>query len=86
MGILPLIFPEGETAESLGLTGKETFTISGIADNLVPFKKMKVRAESEDGSAIEFEAKARLDSEIEVEYFKNGGILKYVLGDMLSKK
>jgi len=85
MGILPLVFSEGETADSLGLKGNEIFTITGIADNLVPFKKMKVRTESEDGSVIEFEAKARLDSEIEVEYFKSGGILQYVLGDMLAK-
>lgn len=85
MGVLPLVFSEGEMADSLGLKGNEIFTITGIADNLVPFKKMKVRAESEDGSVIEFEAKARLDSEIEVEYFKSGGILQYVLGDMLAK-
>ena len=70
MGILPLVFSEGETADSLGLKGNEIFTITGIADNLVPFKKMKDRTESEDGSVIEFEAKARLDSEIEVEYFR----------------
>jgi aconitate hydratase len=85
MGILPLIFPEGETAGSLGLTGTEKYTITGIAENLVPFKKMKVRAEREDGTVVEFEAKSRLDSEIEVEYFKSGGILQYVLGDMLTK-
>ena len=79
MGVLPLEFPEGESAESLGLSGKETFTITGIAENLVPFKKIKVSAVKESGEKVEFDAKARLDSEIDVEYFKNGGILQYVL-------
>jgi len=79
MGVLPLEFPEGESAESLGLSGKETFTITGIAENLVPFKKIKVSALKESGEKVEFDAKARLDSEIDVEYFKNGGILQYVL-------
>lgn len=83
MGVLPLLFPEGQTAESLGLTGKETFTITGIEHDLVPFKMMKVSAQKEDGSVIEFDSKARLDSDIEVEYFKNGGILQYVLRSYL---
>jgi len=83
MGILPMVFLEGQTPDSLGLTGKEIFNIMGIENDLVPFKKMKVTAQKEDGTVIEFEAKSRLDSEIEVEYYKNGGILQYVLRSYL---
>lgn len=85
MGVLPLEFPEGESAESLGLSGKEEFTITGIAENLTPFKKIKVSALKESGERVEFNAKARLDSEIDVEYFKHGGILQYVLRGHLKK-
>ena len=83
MGILPLEFPEGETAETLGLTGKETFNISGISENLYPFKKIKVTAKKDSGDVITFEGKARLDSAIDVAYFENGGILQYVLRGFL---
>jgi len=79
MGILPLEFPEGESAETLGLSGKEEFTITGISEDLTPFKKIKVIALKEGGEKVEFYAKARLDSSIDVEYFKHGGILQYVL-------
>lgn len=83
MGILPLEFPEGETAEKLGLTGKEKFDITGISENLYPFKKIKVTAKKDSGEVIQFEAKARLDSAIDVAYFENGGILQYVLRGFL---
>ncbi len=83
MGILPLEFPEGQTAESLGLTGKETFSIIGISENLHPFKKIKVTAKKESGEEITFDAKARLDSDIDVAYYQNGGILQYVLRGFL---
>ncbi len=83
MGILPLEFPEGTTAESLGLTGKEKFDITGISENLYPFKKIKVTAKNDSGEVIMFEGKARLDSDIDVAYFKNGGILQYVLRGFL---
>lgn len=83
MGILPLEFPAGETAETLGLTGKEKFDITGIAEDLYPFKKIKVIARKDSGETITFEAKARLDSAIDVAYFENGGILQYVLRGFL---
>lgn len=83
MGILPLEFAEGVTAESLGLTGRETFDISGVSEGLSPFKKIKVKATKESGEAIEFETKARLDSAIDVAYYENGGILQYVLRGFL---
>ncbi|MDM1326344.1 aconitate hydratase AcnA [Myroides odoratimimus] len=83
MGIAPLQFLEGQTAESLGLTGKETFTITGIEQDLVPHKILEVKAVKENGETLYFQAKARFDSLIEIEYYKNDGILQYVLRDYL---
>lgn len=85
MGILPIEFPAGESAASLGLTGEEEISITGIASDLKPFKMVKVRAVSASGEAIEFDARARLDSDIDVEYFKHGGILQYVLRSYLNR-
>ncbi|PRD46483.1 aconitate hydratase AcnA [Sphingobacterium haloxyli] len=83
MGILPIEFPRGESAESLGLSGEEEITITGISSDLKPFKRIKVRAIKASGEVIEFDARARLDSDIDVEYFKHGGILQYVLRSYL---
>ena len=77
MGVLPLNFNEGESAESLGLTGKETFDITGLGDGSA--KTVDVKATAENGSVVEFTARVRLDTPKEVEYYKNGGILQYVL-------
>lgn len=85
MGVMPLEFINGQTAPSLGLSGKETFTFAGITDNLVPAKTIQVIAVKESGEKIEFEAKARLDSAIEIAYYQNGGILQYVLREHLKK-
>lgn len=82
MGVLPLQFMEAQNAETLGLTGKEVFTIQGIA-NIEPMKKLQVTAQKEDGQQVQFEAIARLDSLIEVEYYRHGGILQYVLRQFL---
>ena len=84
MGILPLQFREGETAETLGLTGNETFRIDGIADGLKPKDAIAVSAVSDDGSEVRFEAIARLDTEVEVDYYRNGGILQTVLRQQLA--
>ncbi|SDZ85527.1 aconitate hydratase [Bowdeniella nasicola] len=81
MGVLPLQFPDGENADSLGLDGTETFDISGITElneGTTP-KTVKVTARKDDGSAIEFDARVRIDTPGEREYFRNGGILQYVL-------
>ncbi len=81
MGVLPLQFPEGENADSLGLSGEETFSITGItALNLgdIP-ETVRVTAEKEDLSAITFDARVRIDTPGEADYFRNGGILQYVL-------
>ncbi len=85
LGVLPLQYKKGETAESLGLTGKETFAITGIAGGLKPLQEIQVTAKSESGSEIKFQAIARLDSPIEIEYYRNGGILQYVLRQFLNK-
>ena len=79
MGVLPLQFMEGDGADSLGLTGRETFDISGIAGGLGRRSRVSVTAARDDGSRIEFQAVARLDSEAELEYYRNGGILHTVL-------
>ncbi len=81
MGVLPLQYPEGQSAESLGLTGTETFNISGITllnEGTTP-KTVKVVATSETGKSIEFDAVVRIDTPGEADYFRHGGILQYVL-------
>jgi aconitate hydratase len=85
MGVLPLMFKEGENAESLSLTGAETFTITGITD-ITPRKALAVTATCADGSTVAFEVIARLDTEVEVDYFKNGGILPFVLRKISREK
>jgi aconitate hydratase len=84
MGVLPLEFPNGISADSLQLNGKEKYSISGIADGLSPLKWLSVSAVRPDGSQVVFEVVCRLDSLIEVEYYLNGGILHYVLRNFLN--
>jgi aconitate hydratase len=79
MGVLPLEFPPDQNAQSLGLTGREVFDIEGVNDAISGKRKVRVRATSEDGTTREFEAKVRVDTPQEAEYFRNGGILPYVL-------
>jgi len=83
MGVLPLLYMDGQNAESLGLTGHETYTITGIEEGLKPQQIINVKAVNDKGVVTEFKTKSRLDSQIEVEYFKNGGILNYVLRQFL---
>lgn len=83
LGVLPLQYQEGDTADSLGLSGTESFAISGIADGLTPHKLVDVTATAENGTEIKFKAIARLDSLIDIEYYRNGGILQYVLRQFL---
>lgn len=70
---------------SLGLSGTETFHIKGINEGLKPQQTLHVEALKQDGSVISFEADSRLDSEIEIAYYQNGGILHYVLRQLLKK-
>ncbi|MBC6411181.1 MAG: aconitate hydratase AcnA [Ekhidna sp.] len=83
MGVLPMVFMEGENQEILGLEGTETFNITGLSDNLTPGKIVDVTAAKKDGSKTEFKAKLRLDSGVDVAYYKHGGILNYVLRNFL---
>ena len=85
MGVIPLQFPEGESASSLGLKGTETFAITGITelnDGTTP-RTVHVTATAEDGGTTEFDAVVRIDTPGEADYFRNGGILQYVLRGML---
>jgi aconitate hydratase len=82
MGILPLEFASGDTAASLGLTGEETFTIEGLAD-AIPTRKLTVRAKSDTGRMVEFTTTIRIDTPQEREYYRHGGILQYVLRQLL---
>ncbi|WP_309895014.1 aconitate hydratase AcnA [Archangium sp.] len=78
MGVLPLQFEAGQDAQSLGLTGQETFEITGIAENLAPQKKLTVKATGEGGGK-EFTALCRIDTPNELDYYRHGGILLYVM-------
>jgi aconitate hydratase len=83
MGVLPLEFLPGETLASLGLTGLEIFAIEGLAGNFEPRKKMKVTARHDHGKETHFDVLARIDTPFEVSYYQHGGILQYVLRQML---
>jgi aconitate hydratase len=79
MGILPLQYLPGESATTLGLTGRERFAVIGIAEGLRPHQEVNVTATSEEGRELRFRAIARLDGEIDVTYYRNGGVLQTVL-------
>ena len=81
MGVLPLTFKEGESADTLRLDGSETFDIPASAD-LVPLSSIQVTANKSDGSTVVFDAIVRLDTPVEVEYYRNGGILQTVLRNL----
>jgi aconitate hydratase len=78
MGVLPLQFREGDSAQSLGLTGLEKYTIEGVAD-IKPRQDIEVKVHHDDGRETSFTARCRIDTYNELEYFKAGGILHYVL-------
>jgi aconitate hydratase len=83
MGIVPLQFMPGENLTSLGLTGYETFDIAGIADNLKIGKELPVKAIADDGKTTEFKVRCRIDTPAELDYYRHGGILEYVLRQLL---
>jgi len=84
MGVLPLQFKEGESWKSLGITGRETFDILGLSNNVQPGQAIEVKATREDGTSFSFEVIARLDSLVDVDYYHNGGILQTVLRQMIA--
>jgi aconitate hydratase len=83
MGIIPLQFRAGESLKSLGLTGFETYRITGIADQLAIGKELGITATSDDGNSQEFKVTCRIDTPAELDYYKHGGILEYVLRQLL---
>jgi aconitate hydratase len=89
MGVLPLQFPDGESAQSLGLSGEEVFSITGLAAAMAggggPPREVQVTAERAGGETVRFDARVRIDTPREAEYFRHGGILQYVLRALLSR-
>jgi aconitate hydratase len=85
MGVLPLQFIEGENTASLALTGQEVFDITGLEDDPRPRSEVTLIATSPEGARRRFQAIARLDSVVELNYYRNGGILPTVLRSLLTK-
>ncbi len=85
MGVAPLVYINGQNAASLKLDGTEIFSITGLANELIPHKILNVKASHPSGKITEFQVKARFDSAVEIEYYKNEGILQYVLRDYLKR-
>jgi len=83
MGILPLRFMEGQNAESLGLDGSEVYTIKGLHDDMPPKSEVIVKAKKFDGSVIAFKAVVQLNTPVEVNYYRNRGILQTVLRNLV---
>jgi aconitate hydratase len=83
MGVLPLRFTQGQNAESLGLDGSEVFDIEGVNDQIKPQSEVTVKAKKSDGTVIEFKATVLLNTNVEVNYFRNGGILRTVLRNLM---
>jgi len=86
MGILPFQFKEGESSKSLGLTGFESYDITGVSQGPQVGKELTVRAKGDDGKTREFKVKCRIDSPAELDYYRHGGILEYVLRQLLKKQ
>jgi len=85
MGVLPLMLKEGDSWERIGLKGTETFTVTGISD-LKPRQTIQVKAVTESGEEIVFDAVVRIDTDIELDYYKNGGILPYVIRKIMNEE
>ncbi len=83
MGVLPLELPHGWSWETLGLSGEERFDLPGLNDDIRPGSELVVRATAADGTVQEFKAKVRIDTPVELEYYRNGGILQTVLRKLL---
>ena len=86
MGVLPLEFPVGETWQSLGLTGEEEIDIDGLGEELTPRGTVTVRARRAGSNPLEFSARVRIDTPVELDYYRNGGILQTVLRNLLDDK
>jgi aconitate hydratase len=84
MGVLPLQFNEGDSIESLGLTGRETYAVQGLSGGIEPGMEATVEVAGDDGSTREFPVTLRIDGPAEVDYYRHGGILQMVLRRMLA--
>jgi aconitate hydratase len=85
MGVLPLQFLPGDTRDSLGLTGKESYSISGVKEGIASAGRATVTATAPDGAVKKFEVQVRVDTPAEGEYYRNGGILPYVLRQLAAR-
>ncbi|MEE8434321.1 MAG: aconitate hydratase AcnA, partial [bacterium] len=85
MGVLPLQFNEGENMAAHGLTGEELFSLEGISDDMAPGQQITVVATKGDGTEVRFGVKSRIDTSVEVDYYRNGGILQTVLRQMVAE-
>ena len=85
MGVLPLQFLDGVTAESLGIDGSQTFSINGLSDDLQPGQQLTVEIKTNDGKVRYFPVKVRIDTPIEIDYYRHGGILPFVLRQLLAR-
>jgi aconitate hydratase len=85
MGVLPLQFLDGVTAESLGLDGSQTFSIGGLSDDIQPGQRLTIEIENSKGEKRYVPVQVRIDTPIEVDYYKHGGILPFVLRQLLAK-
>jgi aconitate hydratase len=83
--VLPLQFVPGESAHTYDLTGQETFDILGISDGMTAGQAITVRAQRPDGGSFTFQVRSRIDTPVEVEYYRNGGILQTVLRNMVKE-
>jgi len=85
MGVLPLVFIDGQSATSLGLDGTETYDLLGVANSVTPSSTIEITATSKSGNVTKFNVLARIDTEIENEYYRHGGLLPYVLRQMMTE-
>jgi aconitate hydratase len=85
MGVLPLQFPEGTSAQSLGLDGSEKFSITGLSDSIKPGQQVTLEIERTSGEKQALPVKLRIDTPIEIDYYRHGGILPFVLRQLLAK-
>ena len=85
MGVLPLEFPKGVGADTLKLTGEEIFSLADLSRDLKPAKQVTLEIKRTDGTKDSITLTLRIDTPIEVEYYEKGGILKYVLSDLMQK-
>jgi aconitate hydratase len=86
MGVLPLQFADGTSAQSLGLDGSEIFSITGLSDAIEPAQEVTLQIQGKDGQSRSVPVKLRIDTPIEVDYYRHGGILPFVLRQLLARK